>query len=53
MKHMGKGIILNLVDIVSFFDREDILDVVEALEDMEINKKAIRIWYRLNEKNSD
>ena len=36
-------------DIVSFFDREEIVDVVEALEDMEVNKKAIRLWYRLNE----
>ena len=44
------GIILNLVDIISFFYREDILDVVEAMEDMEVNKKAIRLWYKLNEK---
>ena len=47
---MGKGLILNLVDIISFFDREDILDVVEAMEDMGANKKAIRLWYKLNEK---
>ena len=37
------GIIPNLVDIISFFDREDILDVVEALEDMDMNKKALRL----------
>ena len=46
----GEGLILNLVDIISFFDREDILDVVEAMEDMGVNKKAIRLWYKLNEK---
>ena len=45
----GKGVILNLVDIVSFFDREDIVDVIEALESMEVNKKVLRIWYKLNE----
>ena len=49
MKNRGEGLILNLVDIVSFFDREDILDVVEALEDMEVNKKVIRLLYKLNE----
>ena len=50
MEHIGEGLILNFVDIVSFFDQEDILDVVEALEDMEVNKKVIRLWYELNDK---
>ena len=46
---LGEGVILNLVDIVSFFDREDIIDVIEALEDMNVNKKVLRIWYKLND----
>ena len=46
MENMGEGLILNLGDIDSFFDREDILDVVEALEDMEVNKKLIRLLYK-------
>ena len=50
MEYMGEGLILNLVDIISFFDREEILDVIEALEDMEVNKKVIRLWYKLNDK---
>ena len=50
MYSMGEGLILNLVDIISFFDREDIVDVVEAMEDMGVNQKAIRLWYKLNEK---
>ena len=49
MEDIGEGLILNLVDIISFFDREEILDVIEALEDMEINKKAIRLWYKMND----
>ena len=50
MYSMGEGLILNLVDIISFFDREDIVDVLEAMEDMGVNQKAIRLWYKLNEK---
>ena len=50
MEYMGEGLILNLVDIIAFFDREEILDVIEALEDMEVNKKVIRLLYKLNEK---
>jgi hypothetical protein len=50
LKHsQGDGVILNLVDIVSFFDREDIVDVLEALESMQVNKKVLRVWYKLND----
>ena len=48
MESRGEGLILNLVDIISFFDREDILDVIEALENMNVNKKVLRLWYKLN-----
>ena len=45
----GNGVLLNLVVILSFFDQEDIVDVIEALERMEVKKKVLRIWYKLNE----
>ena len=48
MQSKGKGLILNLVDIISFFDREEIIDVIEALENMKVNKKVLRLWYKLN-----
>ena len=50
MESRGEGLILNLVDIISFFDREDILNVIEALENMNVNKKVLRLWYKLNDK---
>ena len=36
----GKGMIITLVDIVSFFDREDIGDVMETLNKIGVKKKA-------------
>ena len=49
LKHsQGDGVILNLVDIVSFFDMEDLVDVSEALESMQVTKKVLRVWYKLN-----
>ena len=38
MEYKREGLILNHVDIIAFFDRKEILDVIEALEDMEVNK---------------
>ena len=49
MEHLGEGVMLTLVDIVSFFDREDILDIMETFAKMKINKKAARLWYKLSE----
>ena len=48
MQSKGEGLILNIVDIILFFDREEILDVIEALENMKVNKKVLRLWYKLN-----
>ena len=48
-KSQGRGIILTLVDIVSFFDRENIMDVMDTLEEMNVNKKACRVWFKMNE----
>jgi hypothetical protein len=50
MEFLGQGLILTLVDIISFFDREDIIDVMETMASMKINKKAYRLWFKLNEK---
>ena len=33
MEDIGEGLILNLIDIISFFDQEEMLDVIEALEE--------------------
>ena len=43
----GRGMIITLVDIISFFDREDIHDVMDTLEKMAVNKKAARVWFNL------
>ena len=41
--------ILTLEGIVAFFDREDIFDVMQTLHKIGVNKKAARVWYKLNE----
>ena len=43
------GMIITLVDIVAFFDREDIYDAMQTLHDIGVNPKAARLWYKLNE----
>ena len=45
---MEKVIFLTM-HLVSFFDREDIYDCLETMEEMKVNKKAVRIWYLLNQ----
>ena len=42
------GMIITLVDIVAFFDREDIYDVMQTLHKIGVNTKAARVWYKLN-----
>ena len=49
MEEEGRGVILTLVDIISFFDRENILDIMDTMDMMGVDKKAARLWYRLNE----
>ena len=48
MEERGEGIIFLVIDYVSFFDREDIFDCLETLDAIKVNKKAKRIWYKLN-----
>ena len=46
---MDKGLIITLIDIVAFFDKENIYDVMQTLNDIGVNKKAARVWFKLNE----
>ena len=43
-----RGMIFMLVDIISFFDRENIYDVMATLYEMGVNRKAARLWFKLN-----
>ena len=45
----GSGMILTLVDIISFFDRGNIYDVMHTLHEIGVNKKAAQVWFKLNE----
>ena len=49
MEMKGEGMILTLVDIISFFDRENIFDVMQTLHEIGVSKKAARVWFKLNE----
>ena len=46
---LNKRLIITLFDIVAFFDQENIYDVMQTLNDIGVNKKAARVWFKLNE----
>ena len=46
----GAGVILQLVDIKKFFDKERLGTVMTSLNKVNVNKKAYRCWYKLNQK---
>ena len=48
MEEIGGGLIFLSMDIISFFDKEDKFDCLNTLEQLDVNKKAVRIWYMLN-----
>ena len=48
MEEIGCGFIFLVMDLVSFFDKEDIYDCLKTLETLQVNKKAARMWYLLN-----
>ena len=48
LEEIKEGFLFLVMDIISFFDKEDIYDCLETMEALEINKKAIRMWYLLN-----
>ena len=49
LEKQKKGMIITLVDLVSFFDREDIGDVMHTLHTIGVNQKAASAWFKLNE----
>ena len=48
LENIGEGVIFMVMDIISFFDKEDIYDCLETMQQLGINKKATRLWYLLN-----
>ena len=48
LEDIGEGVVFLIMDIISFFDKEDIYDCLETMQHLGINKKAIRMWYLLN-----
>ena len=38
-----------LVDIIAFFDRENIVDVPDTLKEIGVDEKAAKLFYKLNE----
>ena len=49
LESKGQGMILTLVDLVSFFDREDIYDAISTLYETGVNSAAVRLWFKLNQ----
>ena len=48
-EELGKGTIFTIVDIIAFFDKEDIFDCMDTLEKIGANKKVARMWFKLNQ----
>ena len=46
----GQGIMLQIYDIKRFFDKENMRDVMNTLDEIELNRKAYRTWFLLNQK---
>ena len=46
----GSGVIMQLVDIKKFFDKERLGTLMTSLRSVNVNKKAYRCWYKLNKK---
>ena len=48
-KATGEGFIFSLVDLTSFFDREQIVDVMDCLDAVGVSRKAAKCWFKLNQ----
>ena len=44
-----QGFIFSLVDLVSFLDREQILDLMNCLNSVGVIRKAAKCWFKLNQ----
>ena len=47
-KKTGKSFIFSFIDIVGFFDNQQILDVMDCLAKKGISRKAAKCWFKLN-----
>ena len=45
---IGKGVILTLLDLIKFFDKQSLVDACDALHRAKVNNKFYRVWYQLN-----
>ena len=45
----GKSFVFSLIDIIGFFDNEQILDVMDTLDKVGVKRKAAKYWFKLNE----
>ena len=41
--------LLTSADIVTFFDRKNIYDIIQPWSEIGVNQKAARVWFKLNE----
>lgn len=46
--YKGDGVILTLLDLIKFFDKQSLIDACNALYQAKINPKFYRVWYTLN-----
>ena len=46
----GKGVILTLLDLIKFFDKQSLIDACDSLHKANVNNKFFRVWYKLNAK---
>jgi hypothetical protein len=46
----GKGFIMSVVDLVGFFDKEQIIDVMDTLDAVKVSRKAAKCWFKLNQR---
>ena len=49
LEYSGDGMVFTLVDIIAFFDRENIVDVPDTLKEIGVDEKAAKLFYKLNE----
>ena len=46
----GEGVILTLLDLIKFFDKQSLIDACDALNQAKVNNKFFRVWYKMNER---
>ena len=46
----GKSFFFSLIDIIGFFDNEQIIEVIDCLDKVGDSRKAAKCWFKINEK---